>query len=235
METIAGNHELGNLYHESLDQQRDIKSVRSSASVLYVRADHFALCSAVIHEFTNNDKRIYEMYDKFGPTPHICFDLLHNEDQLVLYEDHYNCALEGLSLETFRKMISETKTLSMDDLSDTLLLVKRMPKEELRRENLRDSDEASWVSKSVEPITHAVEVAFRVQLWKQSRAEQLQLYCYLANVAGMRRFAGLVFESLAQSKLQDKIKLALVPMVRKESGGSGQVKKSRPNGTPTTE
>ena len=57
-----------------MDKSRNITSVSTSASALYVRADHFVLCSTVIHGLTNSDPHMDKMYNQFGPTPRICFD-----------------------------------------------------------------------------------------------------------------------------------------------------------------
>ena len=51
-----------------------------------------------------------------------------------------------------------------------------------------------------EPIMHFIAERIRVQLCKRTRAEQLKLYLYLANVELSRSVATLVFKSLAQSK-----------------------------------
>ncbi|KAH8991968.1 hypothetical protein EDB92DRAFT_1990581 [Lactarius akahatsu] len=50
-------------------------------------------------------KLINTMYDRFGPTPRICFDSLKNEAGLVEYETRYQLALESLSLRQLREMI----------------------------------------------------------------------------------------------------------------------------------
>ena len=42
MESFGKDHSLQSRYYEPLDKGRDITSVSTSASVLYVRADHFA-------------------------------------------------------------------------------------------------------------------------------------------------------------------------------------------------
>ncbi len=227
METYGEVHELGNLCHESLDEKGDLKSVGSSASVLCVRADHFLLYSAVMHGFTDSDddRRISEMYEQFGPTPRICFDLLSNRSRLIAYKIRCSDALEGLSFEKLRKWVSEAKKFSMDSASHTVVLLKRVSRKELKQSNLDDGDDVYLNYSCVEPLTSAVRDVLRVKLREQSRADQLQLYEHLASVEGTRCIAGLAFEALGHSKLRNKIVLKLVPMVKRESGGSDQGRK----------
>ena len=134
------------------------------------------------------------MYDQHGPTPRICFDFLRPTCQFTTHKESINCALQELSGETLRQMITAIEDFKMETISDTLLLLKRAPKK------LGESDAANWASKSVEPITQFIAERFRVQLCKRTRAEQLKLYLNLANVESSRSVAALVFESLAQSK-----------------------------------
>ncbi|KAH8994363.1 hypothetical protein EDB86DRAFT_1270412 [Lactarius hatsudake] len=67
METSEEDHGPDGLYHESLDEQRYIKSVGSSASACCVRTDLFVLCSAVIHGFADSDRRLHDMRDLAFP------------------------------------------------------------------------------------------------------------------------------------------------------------------------
>jgi hypothetical protein len=142
--------------------------------------------SAVIHGLKANDAGLDKMYYQFGPTAQICFNLLQNKTLLAEYTSHYNSALKNLSSEKFGQMVSHAGTFNMDTESHTLLLLRRMPRKDLIIANLDISDGADFTYASVEPITHAVEVALKNQLWKQSRNEQLELYDKLASVEGNR-------------------------------------------------
>jgi len=208
-----------------LDERRAITSVSSSISTLYVRADHFVPCSAVIHGLKATDPGIDQLYNQFGPTPRICFHFLKDGALSIVYKARYEEALKKLSLNMLDDMTSQREKFSIDTESHTLLLVRRVPRKDLIRANLNVSDGKEFSYGSSEPITHAVKLELRNQLRKETRAAQIKLYKSLENVEGTRRIAGLVFESLAQSILEKKIALELVPMVKRESGESGQGKK----------
>ena len=165
------------------------------------------------------------MYNRFGPTPRICFNFSGNNALFVLYKDRYEDALNELSLETLDRIISQRRKLSIDTEFHTLFLMRRVSKKDLIRANEDVSDGNNFSHGYLEPITHVVKMELRNQFRKESRAAQIQLYRRLVNVEGTRRIAGLVFESLAQSMLEKKITLMLVPIVKRESGGSGQGKK----------
>ena len=112
------------------------------------------------------------MFDEYGPTPRICFNMLLNKNRFTSHKESLTGAIHALSEATLRTMVTELNDYTMSAVSDTILLSKRMLKK------LGDSDETNWARKSVEPITHAVEQAFQVQLCKRTRAEQLELYLY---------------------------------------------------------
>ncbi|KAI0248186.1 hypothetical protein BJV78DRAFT_1238676 [Lactifluus subvellereus] len=52
------------------------------------------------------------------------------------------------------------------------------------------------------------------------RAEKILLYQHLAAVQQSRRTAGLVFESLTQLRLQERVEPELFPTVKRTSNGS---------------
>jgi hypothetical protein len=211
METFAENHGLCSRYHESLDESGNIRSVSSFTSIFDVQADHVVLCSAAIHEFAASNLAIDEMYTRFGPTPRICFDYLKTPSLLDVHKEIFGIALSSLSLRSLREMVNKATVLDMDDVSHTILLLKR-------RGSLYRT------LKTVEPITPAVEMALRNQFRRETRTERLNFYHYLANVEVSRRLAGVVYESLVQETLQqlNTIELRLVPMVKRRPDRSGQ-------------
>ena len=168
---------------------------------------------------------MYEMYDQFGPTSRICFDYVNDPHARKRHNDKRNKALESLSSVTLHQMVDNSRLLSMDDLSHTLILVKRMSKE---MKILSPEDDYTNIALAVNPrvelVSPAIEDKVRVRLWEQSRAERLQLYRQLASVASTRCIAGLAFEALAHYILQRRINIDLVPMVKKESPESGEGK-----------
>jgi hypothetical protein len=154
------------------------------------------------------------MYYRYGPTPRICFSFLKDKELLSNHETRFKKALYKLSTKTLLDMVSDACEFKTDDISNTILLVKRVDV----------SGRTGWARESVEPITHAVSIELRNQLDKETRGEQLQLYRSLASVEGTRRIAGVLYEALAQSKLLTKIELNLVPMVTRKLARSGQVR-----------
>jgi len=215
MEKFNEDHELCNRYHESVDERRDISSVSSFTSTSDVRADNVVLCSAPIHGLAASSQAIDEMYSRFGPTPRICFELSKMQSLLNWHRRRSEIAIAKLSSRTLREMVNGALELNFDDVSHTIVLVKRR------------GNDLSQSLIIVEPITLVVEMALRNQLRRETQAERLALYRSLANVEDSRRLAGVVYESLAQEKLQQQnpIELHLFPMIKKRPQGSGKGKK----------
>jgi hypothetical protein len=151
--------------------------------------------------------RINELYDRFGPTPRICFDFLKQPTRLEDHEAHYESALNELTIEKLRDFVSDGAKLNLDAGSHSLFLVKRTNVDDLRKA-------------FIEPISVPVksELQKRIRLWK--RSEQIHLYEHFARVPASRPIAGLVFESMVQSKLQKNVSLELIPMVKWRSDES---------------
>ena len=137
----------------------------------------------------------------------------------------YKKALAKLSIEELRNMVLDATTLTMDDMSHTLLLVKRMSKELEVDTTLDIPSDEDLVLAKVEFVSHVVEMALQVRLWEQLGADQLTIYRQFANVQAMRCIAGLAFESLVHKKLGKRIVLGLIPMVLRELLEPGEGKK----------
>ncbi|KAH9080202.1 hypothetical protein EDB83DRAFT_2513110 [Lactarius deliciosus] len=174
--------------------------------------------AAVVHGLVASDPRIDVMYDRFGPTPRICFDLLRNKVRLAGYQSHYDAALEDLSLEVLLNAISMANNLKLN-VEDTshVLLMKRVPKEELIRANLEVTDGAEFVYAGFEPITHAAKVKLYYDIRNKNGYLRHCLYNRLKNVVGMRCIAELVGESFKSTTPPE---FKVFPMVQKESSGS---------------
>lgn len=119
---------------------------------------------------------MYEMYDKFGPTPRICFDYVNDPHARIRFEVDRDKALRNLSSETLHEMIEDSELFSMDSLTHTLLLMKRRSKE-LRILDSRDdyATIVALIKPRVEFVSRVVENEVWAQLWKPSPPEQLQL------------------------------------------------------------
>ncbi|KAH9034832.1 hypothetical protein EDB85DRAFT_2219282, partial [Lactarius pseudohatsudake] len=180
--------------------------------------------AAVIHGLTANDPRIDEMYNHYGPTPRICLDFV-KHNLFIVHKAHFDTALYNLSLRKLSEMASDRKNFGINDESNTLILVKRVPRNDLIRAGLNIDDGQEFSYGRSEPITHMIKLKLRTQLRKETRAARIALYKKLANVEGTRLIAGVVYESLAQELLEEKIALKLVPMIKKDSSGYGRGKK----------
>jgi hypothetical protein len=135
------------------------------------------------------------MYDRFGPTPRICFDYIKDPYAVLYHQTDLKTALQSLSSVTLRQMIDNTQHFRMDEISHTLILVKRMSKELKVLTWTDDSRSKASVHPRVEIISPVVESELRARLREQSRAELLELYRYLANVDTARSIASLAFEA----------------------------------------
>ncbi|KAH8993991.1 hypothetical protein EDB92DRAFT_1852115 [Lactarius akahatsu] len=189
--------------------------------------------AAVIHGLSASDP-----YHQYGPTPRICLDFLDDEALFLAHKASYQAALCKFSLETLDDTVFQIMKLSLDDESHTLLLVKRVPRKDLIRANLVISDRVEFVYGCSEPITHTIKLELRNRLQKETRAARIALYRSLGKLEGTRRWtrciASLVYESLAQSMLEEKVALKLFPMVKRESSGLAK-ERSCLNGTLITE
>ena len=110
---------------------------------------------------------MYEMYDRFGPTPRICFDYINNPSALLHHQADRKKALETLSLATLLQMVDNSKLLTMDSTSHTLLLMKR--RSELRILDSTD-DYASidaFFKPRIEFVSPVVESEIRARLWER--------------------------------------------------------------------
>ena len=178
----------------------------------------FVLYSAVTHGFKDSDhQHIITMCNQFGPTPQICYDLLENNPALIAHKAGSQSALGNLSLKALQKMILDASTLNLSTVSSMLFIMKRVPEKSLRRANLEFNNISKYVYASLEPITHAVEVALRNQLWQETQIDQFQFYSFLTSGESTMHIAGLVFKWMGHSWLQKRIKLDLFPMMESKS------------------
>ena len=198
MEVIEKDHTMSRSYNESMEQGGDFSSVSSSVFTIYIQADY--LHSAVTHRLTPNNPEIYMMYDQFGPTPQICFEFVQNNALLVKHKEWQHKVLSSLSVKTLHDMVQDISNLASDYDLYTAFLVKHVSREGLIRANLNTHDGVDFSYTSVEPITHAVKVALRNHLSKQSLDDRLTLYNHLKSIEGKRHIADLVSESLDQPK-----------------------------------
>ncbi|KAH9007281.1 hypothetical protein EDB86DRAFT_2870989 [Lactarius hatsudake] len=150
--------------------------------------------AAPIYGLEHDDPDVDEMFNRFGPTPRICFKFLKFGHLLSRHKTKFEIALGELSPKRLQDMVTGIRQFSMDNVSHTIFLVRRQ----------KVNSDGDWGRPSVGPITDIVGIALRNQLQRERRDEQLRLYRSMANVKGTRRIAGVVFESLAQSKATER-------------------------------
>ena len=154
------------------------------------------------------------MYNRFGPTPRICFELSKRKSHLNEHRYRFEVALSSLSSRVLQGMVARIFDIDKSDISLTILLLKRLP-----------GDDFSLPT--VEIITPTAEMAVLDQLNKDIRKELFDLHSSLARVERSRPLARIVYRMLAQERLlgESAIKLQLYPMVRRTPDGSGSIKK----------
>ena len=157
------------------------------------------------------------MYNRFGPTARICFELPKRKSHLNEHRHRFEAALSSLSSTVLQGMVTGIFNIDKSDVSLTVLLLKRLP-----------GDEFSL--STVEIITPTTEMAVRDQLTsKETLAELINLFRSLARVDWSRRLACVVYGTSAQQDLLKgntfNLNLNLVTMVRRTPDGSGPLKK----------
>ena len=156
------------------------------------------------------------MYNQFGPTARICFELPKRKSHLNKHRHRFKVALSSLSPTVLRGLVAGTRIFDIDqsDTSLTIILLKRLPG-------------ADFSLSTVEIITPTAEIAVWDQLRRETDTQRRELYRDLASVNLSGRLAGIVYEMLAHQKLLQwgTISLHLVPMIRRTLGGSGPRKK----------
>ena len=154
------------------------------------------------------------MYNRFGPTPRICFELSKRKSHLNEHRYRFEAALSSLSSRVLQGMVARIFDIDKFDISLTILLLKRLP-----------GDDFSLPT--VEIITPTAEMAVLDQLNKDTRNELSDLHSSLARFERSRRLARVVYRMFAQESLLrgNAIRLQLYPMVRRTPDGSGPIKK----------
>lgn len=172
----------------------DVYSIRPHVQILTRAAIH-------LPNFSDHE-RINRIYDLLGPTPRLCINYLIDPPELARYEDDIRKALSSITLETLEKLFKDSSSLAMDDIPSKICLISR--------NNVEDMASLSIVK----PITPSIQSRLAGQIRTLERREQIRLFKKFAKVPSSRGVAGVLFEAAAQLKLQDGMKLELIPMVR---------------------
>jgi hypothetical protein len=159
------------------------------------------------------EKHINETFDLLGPVPRLCIDF--SPIQLEKYRRALNRTLSNITAKTIEKLIKNTAALSMDSVSHKICLLSREELDKVYSEAV------------VAPITPFVKSKLSACLRNLHRDEQIRLYKHFERVPESRKVAGIYYEAIVQSYLQDGRILKLVSMVTLEE----RKRKSLANGS----
>jgi hypothetical protein len=152
-------------------------------------------------------QRVKELFAQYGGVPRICLDFLRNPDNLANYETNSAIARWDVEAQTLWDHVSNAAQLSFTEFSHTIFMLKRMDFNDLR-------------AVTVVPATPSVETWLKSKIRALQHAEKIQLYHRFAGVKASMQIAGLVFGSLAQSILQHRVAIEIVPMQKRSLGST---------------
>jgi hypothetical protein len=159
--------------------------------------------SANLTPFANiTDDHIDKTFDLLGPVPRLCLEF--SPYELEEYKDALNKTLLCITVEKFEKLIKDTSALSMDAVSHKICLLSREERDDIHSQS------------TVAPITLSIQSKLAARFRNLHRDEQIRLYKYFQRVPELRKVAGIFYEAIVQSYLQDGRILELVPMVTLE-------------------
>ncbi|KAI0293196.1 hypothetical protein BC826DRAFT_387922 [Russula brevipes] len=149
-------------------------------------------------------KDVENLFDQYGGIPRICVQFLHKPNLLADHRKGSENAIQNFAIRTLYDHISNLTQLSFGDVPHAIFVVKRTDLDDLH-------------AMTVEPVASSVRERLKTQIQTLRHAEQIGLYNNLAHEQSSRQIAGLVFESLAQSMLQRRFVLRLIPMQKQGS------------------
>jgi hypothetical protein len=128
------------------------------------------------------DACILDIFNRLGPTPRLCFDILSRPRCIVQYEKRLNGVISELTADRLWKLINDARDLSMDAVSHKVCLIRR-----------EEVDPFSpWV---VHPTSDWILWRLANQFRNIERTEQIRLYEKFSRVPDSRRMAGVIFEA----------------------------------------
>ncbi|EDR06022.1 uncharacterized protein LACBIDRAFT_294749 [Laccaria bicolor S238N-H82] len=151
-----------------------------------------------------SESRTNEIFDQLGPTPRLCIDYQLNSKAMSRYESNLRTALSKVTSNDLELLLITAcdGDLGIDTLSDKIAL--------LSRESLDDVYSQGMVI----PITPYIQSRLSNRCRNLERKELLRLYKAFARVPEGRTMAGVFFDALGQTALQEGITHELVPMVK---------------------
>ncbi len=145
------------------------------------------------------ERHIHETFDLLGPVPRLCIEL--SPLELEEYKTTLDRALSNITVDIIEKMIKDASVLDMDAVSHKICLLIRERRDDIHSPAI------------VAPITPSIKSRLSTRFRNLHRDEQIRLYKYFERVPESRKVAGIFYEAIVQSYLQDGRILKLVPMV----------------------
>jgi hypothetical protein len=178
--------------------------VRLLFSSLHAFVHHLVPHSAKIHGLTNEQQDLaVDTFETFGPIPRICINLVRDRVGLLNYENRCQAMVAGLTYHTLRHFVLDGGALDLDANLHTIFIVRRCEIDNLATGYL-------------EPISANVKMQLMTTINKLQQIEQIELYHTFASLNSTKAVAGLVYESLCQTRLQEGITLSLKPAIKRK-------------------
>src|SRR5258708_7980290 len=160
-----------------------------------------------------SENHIDETFDLLGPIPRLCIDFV--PQQLEEYKREIKKQLSDMTVEKIWKLVKDASMLSMDAFSHKICLLSREQRDDV------------YSKAVVAPITPSIQSRLSTCFRNLHQDEQIRLFKYFQRVPESRKVAGIFYEAIVQSYLQDGRVLTLVPMVTLEEEKTDKKKRKR--------
>ena len=160
----------------------------------------WSVFSANLKPFENfTEGHIDEIFDLLGPVPRLCINF--SSHQLKEYKDALNMVISSITVDEIEKLINDTFALSMGEVSHKIFLLSRMKRDDIHSQA------------AVAPISLSIQSKLAARFRNLDRDEQIRLYKHFESVPESKKVAGIFYEAIVQSCLQNGRILELLPMV----------------------
>lgn len=189
-------------HYEPLVSRRNTPSVSLLVSSLHAFVHYLVLYSAKIHGLMNEQQNFAEAnFEKLGPIPRICIDFVKDPSLLIDYENRYRAMVTSLTFDNIQHFVLQGGILDPDPKSHTMFIIRRNEVDDFRREHL-------------EPISANAKMQLMVTINALERRKRVDLYHAFAFGRPEMTLAGLVYESLGHTHLQEGITLTIKPTTK---------------------
>ena len=145
---------------------------------------------------------IDDVYDKYGPTPRLCFDQASKPWIWPAYLTKFRQALADLTLQKLEKVVVESGALTMNSISHKICLLQR------------EGPINTFSEPQISPMTDFIRSQITICLRNHQRREQIRVYWKFSVIPGARGMTGNIFEAYGHLVFQQKISINYLPMVR---------------------